>query len=354
MRSWRSSTVFTEPTTSLVSSARRRTTWLFGILLVLTFGSVVVGVAVGPVVVPLRRILASLFGYEAGLSAIQEVIVWQLRLPRTLLGLLVGGGLAVSGAAMQGLFRNPLASPYVLGVASGASTGAALAILLAGGMAVLLPVGAFAGAALAVLVVYSLARPGGRRTSIFTLILAGVAVGSFFSAITSFLIFLSSGGEKLSDVLFWIMGGLGRADWAGLAILAPVILICIGAIFYFARDLNALALGEETAQHVGVNPETLYKGLLVLTTTLTAASVALAGTIGFIGLAIPHIMRLLLGPDHRRLIPASALAGGCFLVWSDLVARTAFAPAELPVGVITAFFGAPFFLYLLRSKGAKL
>ena len=339
----------------MIASKRRTTRWLLGGLVVLTVGSVLVGIVIGPVLVPIKRILASLLRQETGgLSAMQEVILWQIRLPRVLLGLLVGSGLAVSGVAMQGLFRNPLASPYILGVASGASTGAALAILLAGGIAPLLPVGAFAGAAIAVLVVYGLARPGNHTTEVFTLIMAGVAVGSFFSAITSFLIFLSSGGEKLSDVLFWIMGGLGRANWTVLAILSPIVLIVIGAIFCFARDLNALALGEETAQHVGVNPKTLYRWLLVLTTLLTAASVALAGTIGFIGLAIPHIMRLLLGPDHRKLLPASALAGGCFLVWSDLLARTAFAPAELPVGVITAFFGAPFFLYLLKAKRARL
>jgi iron complex transport system permease protein len=338
----------------MTASSRRTTRWLLTGLVVLTVGSALVGIAIGPVLIPIQRIFASLLRFETGgLSTIQEVILWQIRLPRVLLGLLVGAGLAVSGVTMQGLFRNPLASPYILGVASGASTGAALAILLAGGFAPLLPVGAFVGAAIAVLVVYGLARPGNRTTEVFTLIMAGVAVGSFFSAITSFLIFLSSGGEKLSDVLFWIMGGLGRANWTVLAILSPVVLISIGAIFCFARDLNALALGEETAQHVGVNPETLYRWLLVLTTLLTAASVALAGTIGFIGLAIPHIMRLLMGPDHRRLLPASALAGGCFLVWSDLLARTAFAPAELPVGVITAFFGAPFFLYLLKAKKAR-
>ncbi|MCK5827405.1 iron ABC transporter permease [Candidatus Bipolaricaulota bacterium] len=339
----------------MILSKLRATRWLLAGLAIFTAVSLLAGIAIGPVLIPIRRIFASLLGNEAkGLSTIQEIILWQIRSPRVLAGLLVGGGLAVSGATMQGLFRNPLASPYVLGVASGASTGAALAILLAGGVSILLPVGAFAGAAIAVSVVYGLAQSGSHKISVFTLILGGVAVGSFFSAITSFLIFLSSGGERLSDVLFWIMGGLGRANWAALAILAPVVLVSIGAIFFFARDLNALALGEEMAQHVGVNPETLYRWLLVLTTLLTAASVALAGTIGFIGLAIPHVVRLLLGPDHRQLIPASALAGGCFLVWSDLLARTAFAPAELPVGVITAFFGAPFFLYLLKTKGTSL
>jgi len=329
--------------------------WLFIGLVGLTAGSMLAGVALGPVGIPVRSMIASLFGdAEHALTAVQRVILLQIRLPRVFLGLLVGAGLAVSGVAMQGLFRNPLASPYVLGVASGASTGAALTILLASGIAALLPVGAFIGASLAVLVVYGLARPGTQRSSMLTLILAGVAVGSFFSAITSFLVFLSSKGEKLADVLFWMMGGLGRADWTSLAILAPVVLVCIVAILFFAKDLNALSLGEETAQHLGVNPAILYRWLLFLTTLLAASSVALAGTIGFVGLAIPHIIRLLTGPDHRRLIPASALAGGCFLVWSDLLARTAFAPAELPVGVITAFFGAPFFLYLLKARGAKL
>jgi iron complex transport system permease protein len=270
-----------------------------------------------------------------------------------LLGLLVGSALAVSGAAMQGLFRNPLASPYVLGIASGASTGAALAILFASGSVLILPLGAFVGATAAVLIVYGLARGRDRRTSIFTLILAGVAVGALFSAVTSFLIFLSSGGEKLSDVLFWIMGGLGRANWPSLAILTPIVAVGIAVVFTFARDLNALSLGEEGAHHVGVNPDTLYRWLLGTTTLLTAAAVAMAGTIGFIGLVIPHVMRLLVGPDHRRLLPVSALAGGCFLVWSDMAARTVFAPAELPVGVITAFLGAPFFLYLLKTRGAR-
>ncbi len=335
--------------------SRRRVSsaWVLWILLGLTVVSILAGVIVGPVMISPQRILADVWGGDQ-LSAIQRVIVWQIRFPRVLLGLLVGSALAVSGAAMQGLFLNPLASPYVLGVASGASTGAALAILFAAGAALLLPVGAFIGAACAALIVYGLARSRSRKTSIFTLILAGVAVGALFSAITSFLIFLSSGGEKLSDVLFWIMGGLGRADWQSVTILAPIVVVCLGAVYVFARDLNALALGEEGAFHVGVNPESLYRWLLGLTTLLTAAAVSMAGTIGFIGLVIPHVMRLLIGPDHRRLIPASALAGGCFLIWSDMVARTAFAPAELPVGVITAFFGAPFFLYLLKTRGASL
>lgn len=334
---------------------RRFGRWLFAGLPLLVAGSLLAGIVIGPVMVPFRSAVGSILGSESeSISSVHRIIVTRIRVPRALLGLLVGSALAVSGTAMQGLFRNPLASPYVLGIASGASTGAALAILFASSAVLVLPAGAFAGAALAVLTVYALARDRDRRTSIFTLILAGVAVGALFSATTSFLIFLSSGGEKLSDVLFWIMGGLGRANWTAIAILAPVVGIGVATVFFFARDLNALSLGEEGAMHVGVNPDVLTRWLLALTTVLTAAAVALAGTIGFIGLVIPHVMRLLVGPDHRRLVPASALAGGCFLVWSDIAARTILSPAELPVGVITAFLGAPFFLYLLKTRGAKL
>ena len=329
--------------------------WVIWSLLVLLVASVVAGIMVGPVMIPARTVIASLFDVQDdSISAIHRIIVLQIRLPRVLLGLLVGSALAVSGAAMQGVFGNPLASPYILGIASGATAGAAVAILFASGSLLFLPMGAFIGASVAALAVFRLARGSDGRTSVLTLILAGVAIGALFSALTSFLLFLSSGGEKLSDVLFWIMGGLGRASWTSVAVLAPIVVAGISAVLYFTRDLNALALGEEGAQHVGVNPESLYRWLLVLTTLLTASAVAMAGTIGFIGLVVPHVMRLLLGPDHRRLIPASALVGGCFLIWSDMAARTVLAPAELPVGVITAFFGAPFFLYLLKTRGASL
>ncbi len=334
---------------------RRLGRWLLWGLGLLLLASIIVGIMVGPVMIPARSVVAGLIhAPDDSVSAIHRIIVRQIRLPRVLLGVLVGSALAVSGAAMQGVFRNPLASPYILGLASGASAGAAVAILFVSGSLIFLPLGAFIGAAVAALAVFRLARSPDGRTSILTLILAGVAIGALFSALTSFLLFLSSGGEKLSDVLFWIMGGLGRASWTSVAVLSPVVVAGIAAVLYFSRDLNALALGEEGAHHVGVNPELLYRWLLVLTTVLTASAVAMAGTIGFIGLVIPHVMRLLIGPDHRRLIPASALVGGCFLIWSDMAARTVLAPAELPVGVITAFFGAPFFLYLLRTRGASL
>ena len=332
--------------------ARRTAVWL---LILLIPASVLAGVVFGSVRIPIADALGALFGSEAdGSSAPFRAIVTAIRLPRILLGLLVGTALAVSGAAMQGVFRNPLASPYILGIAGGASAGAALVIHLAPKVPYLLPLGAFVGGAVAVAIVYGLSRGRDRRTSIFTLILSGVAVGALFSAVTSLLIFLASTGERLSDILFWIMGGLGRGDWLSVVVLAPIVAIGTGAVFFFARDLNAMATGEEGAFHLGVDPDIVSRWLLAITTLLTSAAVAMAGTIGFVGLVIPHVMRLIVGPDHRVLIPASALAGASFLVWSDLAARMIAAPAELPVGVITAFLGAPFFLFLLKTRGRDL
>jgi len=332
--------------------ARRGALWFFVALVPATL---LAAILLGSVTIPVSDALAALFGVEAeGVSPAYRSIVTQIRLPRALLGLLVGSALAVSGTAMQGVFRNPLASPYLLGIAGGASAGAALVIHLAPQAGFLLPIGAFIGGSVAVAVVYGLSRGRDHRTSIFTLILSGVAVGALFSAVTSLLIFLASSGERLSDILFWIMGGLGRGDWLSVTILAPIVAVGTGAVFFFARDLNALATGEEGAFHLGVDPDTVSRWLLVITTLLTSSAVAMTGTIGFVGLVIPHVMRLIVGPDHRVLIPISALAGACFLVWSDLAARTIAAPAELPVGVITAFLGAPFFLYLLKTRGADL
>jgi iron complex transport system permease protein len=203
-------------------------------------------------------------------------------------------------------------------------------------------------------IVYGLARTRDRRASIFTLILAGVAVGALFSAVTGFAIFLSTHGERLADLVFWIMGGLGRATWGSVAVLTPVTMVGTVWIASLGRHLNALALGEEGAYHLGVDPVRVPRLLLVLTTLLTAASVAYAGTIGFVGLIVPHILRLLLGPDHRTLVPASAIGGGIFLVTADIAARTLMRPIEIPVGILTAFLGAPFFLYLLKTQTRRL
>lgn len=312
----------------------------------------VIGVVIGPVHIPVSEIIYYVAGksVSSDTSSTNQLIISRIRLPRVLLGLLVGFALATCGSTMQGLFRNPLASPYILGVASGAAAGAAVVILLGLPPTLFLPLGAFLGGIAATSVVYRLAQAPGGKTSTYTLILAGVAIGALFSAITSFTIFLSSGSQKMSDVVFWIMGSLSRANWDHLYTLTPIVLIGSFVLIYFSRDLNALALGENTAFHLGLNPERTKRFLLVIATLVASSAVAFAGTIGFVGLITPHIMRLLIGPDHRYLLPASALGGAILLVVADVAARTVIAPAELPVGIITAFLGAPFFLYLLKTR----
>lgn len=327
---------------------------LFVLLVALALVTLIIGVIVGPVYIPFREILSYLVGQGNGAASSRQLIILQIRLPRVLLGLLAGYSLAISGGTMQGLFRNPLASPYILGIASGAATGASLVILMNLRGAFFLPLGAFVGGSLAVGVVYRLAQERGGRTSVYTLILAGVAVGALFSAVTSFSIFLSSGSERMSDIIFWTMGGLGRANWTYLHVLAPLVLLGSLFIMLLSRDLNALALGEEGAFHLGIHPEWTKRILLGLATFLTSATVAFAGTIGFVGLITPHMMRLIMGPDHRFLLPATGITGAIFLACADMAARTVVRPAELPVGIITAFLGAPFFLYLLKTKKARM
>jgi len=324
---------------------------VFTVLLVLIVLTLFAGVVVGPVHIPISEVFSYLIGQGIstnGSPSVSYLIISQIRLPRVLLGLLVGCALAISGGTMQGLFRNPLASPYVLGIASGASSGAALVILMNLHAVFFLPLGALVGGALAAGIVYGLAQERGKKTSVYTLILAGVAVGALFSAVTSFIIFLSSGTERMTDLIFWIMGGLGRANWAYLCVLFPIVMFGSLILIAFSRDLNALAMGEEGAFHLGINPETSKRVML------SVSVVAFAGTIGFVGLIIPHIMRLIMGPDHRFLLPATAIAGAIFLVCADMAARTVVQPAELPVGIITAFLGAPFFLYLLKTKKTRM
>ena len=334
----------------------RSTIRVLAFLLALAAAVWVAGVAIGPVTIPLKETLSAILGRTGpdGARSSAALIIQQVRFPRVILGFLVGGSLAVSGVVMQGLFRNPLGSPYILGVASGASAGAAVSILAGWPAMPWLSISAFLGGLVAVAIVYRLARGRDRRTSIFTLILAGVAVGALFSAVTSLVIFLGSRGEKMSDIVFWTMGNLGRSGWSGLAILAPVFAVGTFAVLLLARDLDALSLGEQGAFHLGIDPQRTARLLLVLSTLLASAAVAMAGTIGFVGLIVPHVLRLILGPNHRTLIPASAIGGGLFLVLADMAARTLMRPVEIPVGILTAFIGAPFFLYLLRSYGRKL
>ncbi len=280
-----------------------------------------------------------------------ETIIWQVRLPRVILGTLVGATLAVAGTAFQGLLRNPLADPYTLGVSSGAAAAAAFTIVFglhrSGAGLVVLPLAAFLGGMGTVTLVYRIAASTGRM-AIHTLILAGIIVGSFMSALVMF--FIAMAGDGVHQILAWLMGSLTFRGWTHVLVLAVFSAAGGLTVMALARDLNLLVFGEETAQQLGTNVERTKKLLLLAATLMTGGAVAVAGTIGFVGLVVPHVMRMLAGPDHRVLVPASALAGGFFLVLADTVARTILAPVELPVGVITATMGAPFFLLILLRK----
>ena len=281
-----------------------------------------------------------------------EVIIFQVRLPRIFMGILVGFALSTAGTAMQGLFKNPMADPYIIGIASGAGVGAAISIILLPYFFAdyTTPLMAFLGAMLATFMVYNIAKVGG-RIPVDTLLLTGIAVSLFLSAVLSLVMYLA--GHDLGYIYAWLMGRIDSPNWQKVEITAFSVFVCFFLIYIFARDLNAMLLGEESAQTLGINVESVKKILLVLSAFITAAAVAFAGTIGFVGLIIPHITRILVGPDHRILFPASALLGGIFMAWADAGIRLldAVLPfGEIPIGVITAFFGVPFFIYLLRSR----
>jgi len=275
----------------------------------------------------------------------QRVIVLQLRLPRIALGAVVGFSLATAGAVMQGFFRNPMADPSIIGVSSGAAVGAVAVLVAPIAVPLGLPAAAFVGAVVAAFGVYLIATEGG-RTPVATLLLAGVAVQTLLGAVVSFMLVRS--GRGLREAIYWLMGHLQNSTWDKVALAGPVALVCFLLLLAHARDLNVLLLGEDEAASLGVEVERTKRLLLAVSAVLTGAGVAVSGVIGFVGLIVPHLVRLIVGPDHRVLLPASALGGAAFLVVTDALARSG--AAELPVGVVTAFVGAPFFLYLLRSR----
>ncbi|MCZ6792922.1 MAG: iron ABC transporter permease [Planctomycetota bacterium] len=336
----------------------RKSLAVIGTLALLLVVVAAASAAVGEVYLPLGeqvRFVLSGVGLSdaAELPAMHEQIL-RIRLPRILLGLVVGCALALSGGVMQGVFRNPLADPYLLGVSSGATAGAASAIALGfSGQSLPISLGALAGGFLAVSLVYGLSVTRLGKLSDYTLILSGIAIAALFGALTSFLIFIFSEGEELRQIIFWMLGSLDGAS-LDLELLSVMLLVLAGALLVqvFARDLNAHMLGDDMAAHLGVDPQLLKKILLLVCTLLTATVVSMAGVIGFVGLIVPHAIRLAFGPDHRLLLPAAGLAGATFLVLCDTASRTVL-PYEVPVGIITALFGAPFLLYLLRRPRAK-
>lgn len=329
----------------------RHRVWV-GILTLALLVAIVISLGVGAVGVPAQKLFLALFGQDS-LTADQRIIVLSIRLPRILAAALVGGALSVSGLLFQGLFRNPLADPYVIGSSGGAVLGASVGVFLlssvslAGfGATALL---AFVGATCSITLVYALARING-RTPVVTLLLAGFAVSTLLSYSSYLLETLDVGfGTGLRILASWLHGTIGQPTWGQLAIIALLFVLGFAASVPLARRLNTLSLGEEYATHLGLDVQHTRIAIVVIGSLLTAAAVALGGLISFVGLVVPHMMRMVLGPDHTRLLPATALAGALFLLVADTVARTIIAPAELSVGVLTAFIGGPFFLYLLRK-----
>jgi iron complex transport system permease protein len=317
--------------------------------------SIVVGVLAGPLDIGvgdvIRSVLARLgIADSTPLDATEESILWELRIPRVVLAALVGGMLALAGATYQGVFHNPLADPYLLGVAAGAGLGATLAIsylprVLAGQQ--LLPIAAFLGGAAAVVVTWAIGRSAGRERDATTFVLAGVVVASFFTALQTFV--QQQNSDTLQEVYSWILGALPSSGWSDVAVLAPYVIVASFVILVFRRVLDVLSLGDTEAASLGVDVGRVRLLLVVAATIGTAAAVAVSGLIAFVGIIVPHTIRLLAGTSYRGLLPLSFIVGAGFLVLCDVVARTVLSPAELPIGVVTAFFGAPFFAIALRT-----
>ena len=333
---------------------------LLGLLVV----SVILGIGLGPVSIRFSDVYRVMFhrlsgiftGQTAPLESIREStqnIVWFLRAPRVLLGALIGAALTLSGLGMQAFTKNPLAEPYVLGISSGASLGAVLAMLLGVSVPVLgklsVSMGAFAGALVSILLVYLLAKSRGSVTPI-RLILVGVAVSAMFQAFTNYIVYTAPDDAAVREATFWMLGGLGSAEWEDLPLLLCLVPPAFLLMLALSKSLNAMMMGDSSAITLGVNLNVVRNLLIVITALLTASSVAVSGCIGFVGLVIPHLVRSVVGPDHRKLIPISMLTGAIFLIWVDVGARMIKPPAELPIGILTAFLGAPLFLWMIRVR----
>lgn len=333
-----------------------RTPVVLALLAAALAASALAGLALGAVRIPPGQVLDIVLagpGPGGGAGAF-GAIVWDVRMPRVLLGAVVGAGLAVTGTVLQALVRNSLADPFLLGASSGASAGAVLVIVLgagvlgfAGGTAV--PLAAFAGSMGALVAVYAMARRGGAMST-GRLILAGVAVQYVLSALTSLILVLSARPDQIRSVLFWTLGGLGGARWGELALPAGALLLGTGLLVALARPLDLLLAGEEGAHTLGLDTARFRAAVFVLTSVVIGVLVAYSGAIGFVGLMVPHAARMVVGAGHRALLPVAALGGAVFLTLADLIARTAAAPEEIPVGVVTALVGGPFFLWMLRRS----
>lgn len=343
----------------VISRQRARAATALLVLPLLLLLAITFAVGTGAVHIAPLQVL-SIFLAPLGIAPLQAyeeqqaAVLWAIRLPRVVLGLLVGAGLAVAGAAMQGLFRNPLADPGLLGISSGASLAAAMSVVLGFTMfgSYSLPVAAFLGSLIATALIYLLSQDRG-RVNVTTMLLSGIAINALCGAGTGLMTFLAT-DEQLRTITFWSLGSLGGATWPTVISALPLILLGVVALPFTARALNALMLGESGAAGLGINVQAIKWLIVTLVALSVGAGVAVAGTIGFVGLVVPHLLRLLTGPNHRTLLPASALLGATLLILADLLSRTIAMPAEVPIGIVTALLGAPFFLYLLRSGRKEL
>lgn len=346
-----------DPSTGIMPSATRGYRWSVLVVGVAILGAImIISCGVGAVYIPPGTVVRILLSHIPFLGIVQDwpeswdIIIWSIRIPRIMLTAIVGGSLAVSGATYQGLFRNPLADPYLIGVAAGAGLGATIILITPVSTTYfgisILPVAAFMGALGAVGIAYVVSVHS-RGLPLTTLILAGVAISSIAGAATSLLMLISD--PDIKPLLVWLLGGFETSEWSDLRIVLPYFIVGTIVVLVYARVLNIFQLDEEQAKHLGVNVEKTKLVLIVSASLVTAAAVSVSGLIGFVGLIAPHAVRLLWGPDHRFLLPMSILVGAVFLIIADLVARTALVPRVLPVGVVTAFCGGPFFLYILHQ-----
>ncbi|SDM46135.1 FecCD family ABC transporter permease [Streptomyces wuyuanensis] len=352
------------PTAGPAAGAKERITTRRGlvttcaVLLAVLVSSVVVAIGLGSAVIApgetARYLWAALSG---GIIAVDEVttyqIIWQIRTPRVLLAALVGAGLSAVGVAIQAMVRNALADPFVLGVSSGASVGA-VGVTVTGGLAALgihaVSAGAFIGALAASLLVYAASTRRGSLSPL-RLVLTGVAMSLGFQAVMSVIVYFAPDSEATGMVLYWTMGSFGAASWGALPVVSAVVLLGLAVLYRYGRALDVLALGDETAASLGIGPDRHRKGMLVLVSLVTGVMVAVSGAIAFVGLVVPHVVRMAVGAAHARVLAVAPLAGAVFMVWVDLVSRTLVAPRELPLGAITALVGVPVFIALMRRKG---
>lgn len=333
---------------------------IISLLLLGSLLSIILAIGIGPVSVhpvTVAKIISSKLPFLTDSivndwTQLDERIIWGLRLPRVLLGMIVGASLAVTGVAMQALVRNHLADPFILGVSSGASATATLGMLF-GAFSFLgtyaLSISAFIGAAVTIIMVYTISRVRG-RINITQLLLSGVAIAMIMDAVTNIITLSAPNALGLHNATFWMSGSLAGAKWGYLNLPLVVIIFCMTILMIHYRSLNALLLGDETAGTLGINVRRMQKMLVLVASLLAGVTIAVSGSIGFIGLMVPHMTRLLIGSDHKRVLPVSALLGGILVVWTDVAARLVIAPEELPIGILTALFGGPFFIWLLKKN----